>query len=201
MIPVSPKAAAPDFAQKVAGPGNAWLAKEGYDLAQPLPKGAKPPPLWRHCLPQLHACYDGVCAYLCVYIELTAGGGSVDHFIAKSALAGGAYDWSNYRLACSNMNARKGVFDDVLDPFTLPRDPEVFHLELVSGRIYVNPSITKALAASAEATISRLDLDSGGCRSMRVRHFDMYASQGMTAALLQWYSPFVYGEADRQGLL
>lgn len=201
VIPVHPRKAPPDFAKKVAQPGTAWLAAKGYDPAAPLPRKANPPPYWRVCLPELHAAYRGVCAYLAVYVEPAAGGISVDHFVAKSSLAGGTYDWDNYRLACTTMNARKGAFDDVLDPFTLPNDPELFHLELVSGRLFVNPALPQTLAMQAEATRNRLNLDSGGNRAMRAKHFGDYVAGDVSRSVLLRDSPFVYSEACRQGLL
>lgn len=202
MIPVTPQPPPlPDFVVEVANPGNAWLVARGYNAAMPLPNGAKPPAYWRACLPELHVRYDGVCAYLAVHIEIAAGGVSVDHFVAKSALAGLTYDWSNYRLACATMNARKRAFDDVLDPFLLPTAENVFHLELVSGRIFVNPAIAGPVANMAKATTDRLKLDNGINRSMRARHFSDYVTNEISTNILRRDSPFVYQEVLRQGLL
>ena len=201
MIRVARQSPPRSFAKKVRSPGNAWLAQKGLNLAKPLPKGAKPPPYWRACLSDLHKRYQGVCAYLAVYVEVAAGGVSVDHFVAKSALAGQTYDWNNYRLACSTMNARKRAFDDVLDPFTLPLHVGVFHLELLSGRIFVNPLVPQPLKNQANETITRLKLDNGVNRKMRARHFADYAGKHISKTVLQRDSPFVYAEVVRQGLL
>ncbi|MBI3147694.1 MAG: hypothetical protein HYZ17_04200 [Betaproteobacteria bacterium] len=200
MISVVPQPEPADFDAKVRQPGNAWLAGRGIAMYAPLPKGTDPHPYWRECLDELHRSHGGICAYLAVYIERATGAASVDHFVAKSALAGNTYEWSNYRLACLAMNARKRAFDDVLDPFALP--PDVFHLELVTGRIYVNPGLTKnQLGIDAQATIDRLKLDSGVNREMRARHFDEYLMQDCSAGLLARYSPFVWAELQRQGAI
>ena len=199
MIPVIPKPEPAAFNAAVRVPGNAWLTAKQLVLTAPLPKAVNPPPHWRSCLDDLHSQYQGVCAYLAVYIERATGATSVDHFVAKSKNAGLTYEWSNYRLACLSMNARKRAFDDVLDPFVMPDG--VFHLELVSGRIFVNPSLTGKLAQDAEATITRLRLDCPNNREIRVRHFQYYAEEAISQGHLKKMSPFVWAEANRQGLL
>jgi len=207
MIPVTPQPEPASFYRTVRQPGLAWLNDKksaikgrGYNINNPLPKvRGYFPPYWRNCLNDLHKSYAGICAYLAVYIERATGATSADHFVAKSADAGLAYEWSNYRLACLAMNARKRAFDDVLDPFTLP--PDVFRLELVSGRIFINPAITGPLADAAKDTLERLKLDSPNNRSMRSRHYQNYTQSDISAAHLCKMSPFVWQEAQRQGLL
>ena len=126
MIPVKPQPEPTNFDKKVRQTGQNWLRKKGFPLDQPLPEKADPKPLWRECLDELHLEYGGVCAYLAIYIERATGAASADHFVAKSSSeAYLVYEWSNYRLACLAMNARKRAFDDVLDPFYLPEN--VFH--------------------------------------------------------------------------
>jgi uncharacterized protein (TIGR02646 family) len=200
MIPVQPQPEPDFFEAEVRTKGLAHLKAKGYALDQPLPDGATIESYWRgDCLTALHKAYDGVCAYLCVFVERCTGGMSVDHFIAKSALAGLAYEWSNYRLACSTMNSRKRDFDDVLDPFEV--SPDGFHLELTTGRIFPNPDLEDANHAQVEQTIKRLRLDDPLCREMRVRWFDEYLREPLPSDYLRKKSPFVWAEAHRQGLL
>ena len=180
MIPVQPQPEPGFFDAEVRAKGLAHLKAKGYALDQPLPARATIEPHWRgDCLTALHQAYGGVCAYLCVFVERITGGMSVDHFIAKSALAGLAYEWSNYRLACSVMNSRKRDFDDVLDPFEL------------------EPAQTTLVTH----TISRLGLDDPLCRELRVRWFDEYLTEPLPESYLRRKSPFVWAEAQRQGLL
>ena len=177
------------FDAKVRRPGLAWLAAKKIPPAQKLAPKQTIQPYWRHCLDELHERYDGVCAYLSVFMERCTGGVSVDHFVVKSRKAGLAYEWSNYRLACATMNSRKRDFEDVLDPFSLT--PETFHLELVTGRIYPNPALVAHDREAARATIDRLSLDDAGCREMRARRYQEYREHNLTSEYLKKQSPFV----------
>lgn len=127
------------------------------------------------------------------------GGGSVDHFIAKSASAGLAYEWSNYRLACSTMNSRKREYSDVLDPFFLA--PDLFRLQLSTGHIYPNPDLDAVPMRLVEESIERLGLDDSLCRELRARWYQDYLEHNLPADYLKKQSPFVWYEANRQGLL
>ena len=183
MIPVKPQPEPTNFDEKVRQPGQDWLRKKGFSHDQPLPSKTKPKAFWRDCLGELHQEYGGVCAYLAIYIERVTGAASVDHFVAKSCReAYLVYEWSNYRLACLAMNARKRAFDDVLDPFDLPEN--VFQLELTTGRIYVNPDLKiqdRKLFDDAKTTIDRLKLDNGINRKVRETHFRDYKQKDISA--------------------
>jgi uncharacterized protein (TIGR02646 family) len=199
MIPVAAQPEPPAFDAEVRQKGLSHLKKRGFPLAQPLPPKAEIEPYWRACLTDLHQAYGGVCAYLCIFFERVIGGASVDHFIAKSSNAGLAYEWSNYRLACSTMNSRKREFSDVLDPFSLA--PDLFHLQLATGHIYPNPALSTEPLRLVQQTIDRLGLDDPACRELRARWYQEYLEHGLPAAYLKRKSPFVWSEAHRQGLL
>lgn len=199
MIPVARQDEPDDFDDEVRKPGLAWLKSHKIPLNKKLPPKTAIEPYWRRCLDALHERYAGACAYLAVFVEREAGGVTVDHYVPKSRRAGLAYEWTNYRLACSSMNGRKSDFEKLIDPFTLK--PDTFHLELVTGRIYPNPELSGAALEKATLTIKRLGLDTDGRRLMRVRHYNNYREKGYPAAYLQEYSPFVFAEAKRQGLL
>ncbi|MDX2030909.1 MAG: hypothetical protein SF339_09590 [Blastocatellia bacterium] len=199
MIRVTAQPEPADFDRKVRQRGLAHLNRRNILLHQPLPPKAKIQPYWRDCLDDLYQVYQGTCAYLCVHFERVIGGGSVDHFIAKSQSADQAYEWGNYRLACRSMNSRKLEYDDVLDPFTIRTG--WFQLELVSGRIYPKPRLQAATRIKVEKTIERLGLDDAGNREMRARHYQYYCQGRYPADFLKEHSPFVWFEADRQGLL
>lgn len=199
MIPVTERPEPADFDANVRKKGLRFLKKKGIPLDRNLPPGAKLEPYWRHCLGQLHAEYEGVCACLCVFIERVTGGSTVEHFVAKSQRADQAYEWKNFRLACSTMNSRKGKFDEVLDPFHV--DKGWFRLELVTGHIYPNPVLAADIVAAVDLTIGRLGLDDPLCKEMRVRHFDEYLRNECSSDFLRRRSPFVWVEANRQGLL
>jgi uncharacterized protein (TIGR02646 family) len=198
VIHVDLKPEPPRFDAQVRQPGMQWLRSKHIDLDLRLPVGLTVPPKWRNCLDDLHEEYGGICAYLAVYIERAIGATTADHYVAKSSKAKLIYEWDNYRLACLVMNARKGAFDDVLDPALIPEG--LFQLELVTGRIFINPKITGQIIRDAQNTINRLKLDNGINREMRARHFDEFI-QGVPESFLKRRSPFVWAEARRQGLL
>ena len=199
MIPVAAKPEPADFDAKVRGKAAAFFSKKGWPQGGPLPPGAELPNYWVNCLPELYEAYGGICAYLGIHFEQVLGAGSTDHFVAKSSDRTLAYEWANYRLACSRMNSRKRDFEDVLDPFYLA--PDLFRLELSSGRIYVNPNLAVQAQRIVELTILRLGLDDALCREMRSRRFQEFAESQVTDIFLQRHSPFVWIEARRQGIL
>lgn len=177
----------------------AWIRRKRLSPNADLPDGVKIPDYWRECLDDLHVAYRGVCAYICVHIEKVTGQPSVDHFVAKSRKLALAYEWRNYRLACSRMNARKREFDDVLDPFSLASG--TFRLEFGTGKIFPDPDLRADEKALAERTIERLGLDDPDCRSLRMKWFTDYIGRHISADYLRRHSPFVWLEAERQGLL
>jgi hypothetical protein len=199
MIRVAAQPEPASFDVDVRQKGLTWMRKKKIALDQPLPPKTNIEPYWRHCLDDMHASYNGCCAYLAIFIERVIESGSVDHFIPKSRQAGLAYEWSNYRLACSRMNSRKRDYDNVLDPFEV--EDGWFRLELVSGRIYPAPSLPDVLKGQVVATIERLGLDDPENRELRARHFQNYFEKDYPEDYLRTYSPFVWMEANRQGLL
>jgi uncharacterized protein (TIGR02646 family) len=198
MIPVTLQAEPSDFDTNVRQPGLAWLVVQGIPPNGPLPKKAKIPAYWTHSNKALWEAYGGVCAYLAIYFEWVTGASSTDHFAAKSKNAGQAYEWSNYRLSCLGPNRNKNKYDDVLDPIGLAAD--TFVLNLVSGEISPNQNLDKPAAALARKTIKRLKLDSAEHNRMRQRHYNQYMRHKDVQTLKE-LSPFVWYEAQRQGLL
>ena len=96
----------------------------------------------------------------------------------------------------------KNKFDDVLDPIGMA--PDTFELNLASGAIKPERTLAarqgKPAAALARKTIRRLKLDSPEHRKMRLRHYNQYLRH-KDPVTLQELSPFVWYEAQRQGLL
>lgn len=198
MIPVTLQQEPGDFDEKVRKKGHAWLVGEGIALNAVPPKASGLPNYWSHSNKQLWDKYSGVCAYLAIYFEWVTGAASTDHFVAKSKHAGDAYEWNNYRLSSMGANRNKNKFDDVLDPIGLAAD--TFVLNLASGEISPNAKLSAADKAAARKTIKRLKLDSPDHNAMRGRHFTQYARHGDQQTLKE-LNPFVWYEAQRQGLL
>jgi hypothetical protein len=142
--------------------------------------------------------YDEVCAYASVRINEITGGRSADHFAAKSSALNAAYEWSNYRLACRLMNARKSTFDDVLDPFTIA--PGTFELMPLTGGLIVSPALTGQAAIDAGHTRDRLRLDDGAFRKVRLRYIDWYLAGDISERVLKQVSPFIWAELQRLGI-
>lgn len=202
MIPVTlqPEPTQPifDFDSRVRQPGQNWLVTNGISLNVPPPKASALPNYWSRSNKVLWDAYSGFCAYLAIYFEWSTGASSTDHFVAKSKHAGDAYEWNNYRLSCLGANRNKGKFDDVLDPIGLAAD--TFVLNLATGHIKPKPTLSQVDKTAARKTLTRLKLNSAANKQMRARHYGEYL-QHKHAVTLKFYSPFVWYEANRQGLL
>jgi hypothetical protein len=173
------------------------VQKPGLRAQQETPP--RTPPLWRgECLRQLWEAYDGICAYLCIFIPRGSGARSVDHFVPQSRRPDLLYEWSNYRLACSLMNSRKKQFEDVLDPFEV--EDGWFVLDLSFLQVLPNPDLDEATRRRVQATIDRLDLNDNECLQAREKDYDAYLKRELPYDLLERWSPFVAREMRRQGL-
>jgi uncharacterized protein (TIGR02646 family) len=190
VIHVSPKAEPPAFDEQVRQPG-----------LQALNRGDNPlPDYWRHCLDDLYRAYEGICAYVCIYIPRVTGGRSVEHFAPKSKHRDNAYEWRNYRLVCSDMNSRKREFEDVLDPFEVPDG--WFYLQLTTMKVVPNTHLPPEIKDQIEDTIKRLKLNHADCIEARSNYYNEYIAlvDPLPFRLLKKWSPFVAMELERQGL-
>jgi uncharacterized protein (TIGR02646 family) len=186
VIRVAPQPEPPDFDERVRKPGEKALTSRGRKL----------PPLWRECLTDLHRAYSGICAYAAIYIDVTGSPG-VDHYVAKSSDRRLAYEWSNYRLACGLMNARKGAFDEVLDPFEI--EDGWFLLNEIDGGVRPNPDLEPPVRKRVQDTIDRLGLDGSEFRQHRLAYIDGFEAGRMDFDWLRNQSPFVARELVRIG--
>jgi hypothetical protein len=155
------------------------------------------PPYWTEALNDLMEAYDWTCAYSCFRIHPVTGRRSVDHFAAKSRQWEKVYEWSNYRLASSLLNARKNDFGDVLDPFEIVDG--WFQLELVGFQVLPDPTLKHAIRERVQRTIDRLGLND--FRRARERDAENYWSGEISWRVLSEESPFVAKELRRQGRL
>lgn len=159
----------------------------------------KLPVYWRRALDDLLSGYDRVCASLCLYIPRGTGAPSVDHMIPKSMAWDRAYEWDNYRLACSLMNSRKAAIADVLDPFEV--EAGWFALELVEFQLHPRAGIAADVSRAVWATISRLGLNDKECRDARAEYAEDYWRADVSLDYLTRHAPFVARELRRQGRL
>lgn len=155
------------------------------------------PVYWTEALDDLMEAYGHVCAYSCFRIHPVTGSRSVDHMAPKSRAWDRVYEWTNYRLACSLLNARKREFDDVLDPFEVRNG--WFVIDLVGFQVLPSRSLGASTRAQVQDTIDRLGLDD--FRSSRERDAENYWAGKVSFEVLMEESPFVAMELRRQNRL
>lgn len=213
MIHVAPAHEPPSFKAKVRNPGCRAIAElVGKNPTPPRTRGrpflkiaereqdipvGKLPDYWTNALDDLMSAYHEVCAYSCFRIHPVTGARSVDHFAAKSWQWDQVYEWLNYRLACSKLNARKNDFSDVIDPFDAIDD--WFQLELVGFQVLPAPNLADALTDDVQTTIDRLGLND--FRGEREKDAEGYWQGDYSLRVLKKESPFVARELHRQGRL
>ena len=212
MIPVTPAPEPSAFDKKVRQPGLRAIAELAGEQPTPPRTAGQPhapvaasrgeipadkfPPYWREMLDDLMDSYHRICAYLCLYIPRGTGAPSVDHAVAKSKRWDRVYEWSNYRLACSLMNARKGAAADVLDPFDVKED--WFALELVGFQVLPGDGLADEVTGAVANTIERLRLNDPACCEARAEYAEYYWSGDMVFDYLMRHAPFVARELRRQ---
>jgi hypothetical protein len=155
------------------------------------------PAYWVNALDDLMSAYGEICAYSCFRIHPVTGGRSADHFAAKSRNWQLVYEWSNYRLCCSRMNARKNDFGTVLDPFTIKAG--WFQLELLGFQVLPKPGLQAATKQAVQDTIDRLGLNR--FRKDREKDAERYWRRDISLRTLKEDSPFVAMELRRLGRL
>ena len=212
MIPITPAPEPPAFDRKVRQPGLRAIAELVGEQPDPPRTAGQPhspvaasrdeipagkfPPYWHEMLDDLMESYHQICAYLCLHISRVTGASSVDHAIAKSRRWDLVYEWSNYRLACSQMNARKGAAADVLDPFDIKED--WFALELVGFQVVPGDGLADDVTGAVANTIERLRLNDPACCEARAEYAEYYWSGDMVFDYLMRHAPFVARELRRQ---
>ena len=202
MIRVTPAPEPETFDESVRQPGLRALeelANRHYSGSKAAIPAGKFPPHWRKSLNDLLESYRRICSYLCLYIPRGTGARSVDHMVAKSLAWEHAYEWRNYRLACSLMNARKGDAVSVLDPFEV--EDEWFVLELVAFQVRPADGLADPIAVAVEDTIKRLRLNDDECCGAREEYAEEYWNGCVTFDHLRRHAPFVASELRRQNRL
>ena len=200
MIPIQRFKEPSYFDSKVRMKGQSFLKKYNgkvpYDVCFP--------DYWTACKDDLYSNYKGICAYTCLHIHKMTSNPNVEHIKPKRLFPHLAYEWENYCLACSRINARKGERLNIIDPFDVKEN--MFFLVLETGHIYANPKHPDR--KKAEITIKELDLDNQLWACSRRDYFICYRSfiaDGLkptrAETFLKAMSPFVWYEAKRQNRL
>jgi hypothetical protein len=185
-----------DFASRVSTRGAKFLAKTPH----PADKQWRSHDYWIAIKVDLYEVYGGICNFVCHWIPPDTGSITVEHFKPKHKYPKEAYKWSNFRLMCGTLNGRKGIHEDVLDPFKI--DNGMFVIDFPSLLVKPSDTLNAAQAAQVRATISRLKLnDEGTCVKARERYVKRYCKGMIDFALLKCDSPFLAYELERQDLV
>ena len=215
MIPVARKDEPQTFEAKVRRPGlsaieelvgrPALLRRRGPKRAKVTDteeqiKSHQFPPFWAEALDEMMTLYDQRCAYLGLHLERSTGNPSIDHFVAKAKNWRLVYEWSNFRLSASLVNAKKGV-QPVVDPFEVKDG--WFALNLDNFYVETGPLAPADQLALIEATLPILNLPE--CRKDRGEYIRLYrrgpGQGGIDIHFLRQRAPFIAQEMQRQGAL
>jgi len=195
LIPIRAQPEPVNFSKKVREPGKAFLKK----IPHPTTREWKNREYWQRVLPDLYEAYGGFCAYCAEWISRTTCDCQVDHFIPKSIQPELAYEWNNYRLASCRFNRKKGIYQDVLDPFNL--EPDWFILEFPSLAVKPNPALSAFQAKQVIATRDHLGLNDEICMVSRLRWIRDFCRRSITFEYLKQNAPFIAYELERQNLV
>lgn len=146
----------------------------------------------------MYDAHNGICSYIAHWIPRSSNP-NVDHFIPKSVRPDLAYEWSNYRLTCPLVNTYKKNYQDVLDPFTLPKD--WFFLDFPSLLIRPNPEVPYQDQQKIRATIKRLRLNEDVFVNDRSHWLKPYCQGNEDFSVLKRDAPFIAYELERQKLV
>ena len=124
------------------------------------------------------------------------GGNTVDHFRPKSLFPQLAYKWTNLRLSCQLMNARKGDSQRIIDPFELRNN--AFCLIFPAMLIAVNLLETDDQYDLCQDTIERLGLNDERVLKARLQWVIHFARQEIDGRFLRRHAPFIWSEIQRQ---
>jgi hypothetical protein len=192
LIRVNQQPEYPAFNSQVRQPGAIFLAT----CPNPTSEQFRKKNYWNRAAKELHAAYDGVCAYTATYLP---DSGSVDHFVPKTVNPAAAYDWNNFRLASGRVNSCKGNQTDLLDPFLV--DNEWFELAVPSCLLKANATLSRELRVRINSTINALRLnDDDYYVQERCNILIDYAKKEITLNFLRRRYPFLAKEIERQGL-
>jgi hypothetical protein len=196
MIRIEPQPEPDVFDNLVREPGNAFV----LTTPNPTSKQFEKHPYWREVLPQIRTLYSNICAYSCFYVPAATGSNTIEHFKPKSHFPDLAYEWSNYRFVSQKLNGKKGVHQDVIDPFLVEHDS--FVIEFPSLLVKPNDRLDSPKQEAVLASITRLRLnDEGTCLEQRTTYTRNYCLGRMKWRLLKSDAPFLAREVARQGFI
>jgi uncharacterized protein (TIGR02646 family) len=185
-----------DFDQKVRARGRKFLEK----IPNPTNKEWQGKEFWRDVLTDLATGHNNICSYCAQWISHPTGQPTIDHYIPKSVAPFSAYEWSNFRLCCSQLNTWKSNFQDVVDPFVIALNS--FQLDFDTLMIKPNPELTQAAQEQINATLRRLRLNTDEAFiASRQSWIEDFRQGEMSFQHFKKRMPFIAYEMLRQGLV
>lgn len=196
MIHVSAKPEPISFDKNVRRPGQNFLNPFLIAGKKPKNKHFSKKNFWQYAIKDLHAAYNGICAYTCFYM---VDRGTVDHFVPKSKQPKLAYEWSNYRLCRSRVNQYKKDSMDVIDPFIVQNG--WFVLDFPSCLVRPNDGLSPTKISLVLKSIEVLKLnDDDAFVQERCDLMMEYADKNISLSHLSKRYPFLASEITRQGI-
>ncbi|WP_022658315.1 hypothetical protein [Desulfovibrio desulfuricans] len=157
---------------------------------------------WRHCKKDLHSSYNGICAYLGIFLHenVHINNSSVEHFLPKSLFPASAYEWNNYRLVSVFVNNKRNNALEILDPFHITDD--TFKVSLNTGIVKPSPELPACEQKKVTDTICALNINHETLCNYRKDIYERYITKPEDGiqnpdALLD-EAPFVWLEAVHQ---
>lgn len=183
------------YAQRVKIPGENFLARNPHPTNKEFNKHS----YWRRMHEDLHTLYAGICAYCASWTprnsSTTNDRSTVDHFIPKSVSPIMAYQWENFRLCRSRINANKGINLKVMDPFHV--DNGWFQIDFLTFMVVASPTSSQIVFDRVTDSIRILCLNDNDYVNERVEVIRRYCLDIITFDNLRENWPFIASEILR----
>lgn len=184
MIPVAPVPEPPDFAERAARPGAAWLAEN--------PGAPRPRDYWSPFRAVLAEGFGHRCGFTAMHLPE----GTVDHLKSYRTHPELAYAWSNYRYVAHWINAAKKTAE-VLDPYEVGEG--WFEVLLPSLQLVMTDKVPPERRELAVRTLKALPIAHDE-RVMRQRRawYRMYQEGKLNLAGLREVAPLIAAAVEKQ---
>lgn len=195
MIKISLHAPPAKYYSRVRKPGLKYLRHKPHPTASEFRRHA----YWSEIHDDLYQDYKGICAYCASWTPRTPSKRldhtSVDHFLPKSLNPYLAYEWDNFRLCRSRLNANKADQLTVIDPLYVTNG--WFALDFATFLIIANDSIPTYIQFHVDESISTLGLNVDDYVNERISIVKQYCLDTMSLTDLRSLYPFIAAEMVR----
>lgn len=197
MIRVAPISPTPSYENDVRIPGEAYLAINPYPSREEFNRHD----FWREIHDEMYTAYGGICMYSASWTPRTPQGASlqqssIDHFLPKSVVPERAYEWLNFRLCRTDINANKGRELRIPDPFAIQN--AWFAIDFATWRIEPSSVAPPYILHRIRFAAARLGLNDEYYIEERQTAAAIYIHWPAERAELQVLYPFLTAELERQ---